>query len=81
MTRQELETWLEGRGWSRDRRGHYHKTSETPEGSRSYRFRLGPLSARYEVRNEELGEWVRIKSGYYRSLVVQQSGALRGMTT
>lgn len=85
MTRQELEQWLDDRGWRRDRYGHFHKTQEGvgPSGEkreRRLRFKLTKLAARYETRLGD-GRWVRLKSAYYGALSLNpENGKLRGLT-
>jgi hypothetical protein len=78
MTKQELITWLESKGYTKDSYGHYQKT--TPDG-RAYRYKIQASSARYERQATILGkhEWIRIVSGYYKDLSINDKGQLSGM--
>jgi hypothetical protein len=70
MTRQEFEAWAVGRGYTRDRWGHYHK------GER--RFKLSKVAVRLEAKAGSAG-WVRLRSGYFSKLRITEAGTLAGM--
>lgn len=84
MTRPELEAWLAERGWTKDRHGHFRRRAEVhpSQNGTEYRYKLGRLSARREVRvNHSDGSkaWVRLRSGYYKDLRLTPEGKLVGM--
>ena len=78
MTKQELENWLISKGYSKDKFGHYQKTSDKGTVTR---FKMQRNSARYEKQTEIVGknEWLRLASGYYKSLSITPEGKLAGM--
>jgi hypothetical protein len=67
MTKQELTAWAERHGFERDKYGHYQKTTAT---GKRYRIKLQAHSMRWEIRNEEIKEWVKQWGAYYSYLRV-----------
>ena len=78
MTKQELENWLISKGYSKDKFGHYQKTSDKGTVTR---FKMQSNSVRYEkqVMIVDHNEWMRLASGYYKSLSITPEGKLAGM--
>ena len=78
MKREELENWLISKGYSKDKFGHYQKTSDKGTVTR---FKMQSNSARYEKKAEivDHNEWLRQCSGYYKSLSITPEGKLAGM--
>lgn len=76
MTRAETETWLRGRGWARH--PIWTELWSHPERP-AHRYRTTSLGLRLEARTS-LGEWVRVRSGYYRDLSITDEGRLHGLT-
>ncbi len=78
MKREELENWLISKGYSKDKFGHYQKASNNGTVTR---FKMQSNSARYERKAEivDHNEWIRLASGYYKSLSITPEGKLAGM--
>jgi len=78
MTKQEFETWVISKGYSKDKFGHYQKT---PDKGTVTRFKMQPNSVRYEKQAMivDHNEWIRLASGYYKSLRITKEGKLAGM--
>jgi len=78
MKREELETWLISKGYSKDKFGHYQKTSDKGTVTR---FKMQSNSARYEKKAEivDHNEWMKLAGGYYKSLSITPEGKLAGM--
>lgn len=70
MTREQFEQWARRHGWVRDQWGHYRKGDK--------RFKLSTVSARLEARSA--GGWVRLRSGYFSKLSLNDADKLVGMT-
>ena len=80
MTRPEFVAWAQAHGWVMDRFGHLQKTSEGRDMSQhQYRYKLSRVAVRKEVKTGS-GQWVRIVSGYYSALSVNEDGKLVGMS-
>jgi uncharacterized protein (DUF1684 family) len=83
MKREELENWLISKGYSKDKFGHYQKTI----GETDVRYKMQADSVRYEKRitfaatdySPKQNEWLRLASGYYKSLSITPEGKLAGM--
>jgi hypothetical protein len=77
MTKQDLENWLIGKGYKKDKFGHYQKEIN----GETYRFKLSSISARYERKAKivDHNEWLRIASGYFKDLNVMSAGKLKGI--
>ena len=77
MKREELENWLISKGYSKDKFGHYQKTIK----GTVTRFKMQSNSARYEKKAEivDHNEWMKLASGYYKSLSITPEGKLAGM--
>lgn len=73
VTRQEIEEFLPGAGFAKDRWGHYTRTGTD---GRHHRYKLSRIMARLEVKST-VG-WVRLRSGYYRDLSIVD-GYIKGM--
>jgi len=82
MTREQVASWLESKGWKKDRWVNYKKSGPTKE----YRMKLEKRVVRYEVKvNHAAGKyhdastsWVRLRSGYYKKLSLVD-GKLSGL--
>lgn len=68
-----LISWLGEHGYKQDSFGHFQKT--TSEGR--YRMKLSGVMARKEVRVGD--SWVRLRSGYYKKLSINEAGQLIGL--
>ena len=77
MKRQDLETWLVGKGYLKDIYGHYQRTI----GENAIRYKLQASSVRYEKKAHivDHNEWIRLASGYYKDLSITDEDKLRGM--
>ena len=73
ITKDQLIDWAQANGWRLDRFGHLQKTN----GSAQYRLKLSRIAARYETKTSH--GWIRLRSGYYRDLVITADGRLAGM--
>jgi hypothetical protein len=82
MTKQELITWLESKGYTKDTYGHYQKTKEN---GTKIRVKIQATSCRYEEQitlvssGKPEHEWLRLGSGYYKDLFINDKGQLSGM--
>ena len=78
MKREELETWLISKGYSKDKFGHYQKLINESEVAR---YKMQSNSVRYEKKAHivDHNEWLRLASGYYKSLSITPEGKLAGM--
>lgn len=75
MTRQELEQWTVRHGYVKDRYGHYQRQTE----NRSVRrIKLSRVSVRLEVKSGH--GWVRLRSGYYKNISLNDNDQLCGLT-
>ena len=80
MTREEFITWAIGHKWIADKFGHFQKEilmTTTPPEIKKYRIKLSSISARHEVKSS-VG-WVRLRSGYFKNLSINEKGQLIGM--
>ena len=77
MKREELENWLISKGYSKDKFGHYQKTV----GETTVRYKMQAFSVRYERRARivDHNEWLRLASGYYKSLSFTAESKLAGI--
>lgn len=73
MTRIELIDWARSKGWTLDIYRHLKKE----KNNRKYRIKLQRISARYEVKCFD--RWVRICSGYYKDLTLNEKNQLLWM--
>ena len=80
MTKQEFIDWVISKGYKKDTYGHYQRTSDKGTVTR---FKIQATSARYERRARivDHNEWLRVASGYYKSLSITPEGKLAGMKT
>lgn len=81
MTRKELETYLEGKGYTRNRWGHYTKTVYGVDGLPKVdcMFKLKDMSfSRYIKRIGVDSDWFKLngKTLYYSQHCVKASGKL-----
>ncbi len=78
MTKQEFENWVISKGYSKDKFGHYQKTSDKGTVTR---FKMQANSVRYERQAMivDHNEWLRSASGYYKNLSITPEGKLKGM--
>lgn len=60
-------------GWKEDAYGHMQCTTKT---GKKYRVKMQATSVRLEVKNVELGEWVRVKSAYMKDVVLTEDGCV-----
>jgi hypothetical protein len=82
MTKQELINWLISKGYTKDNYGHYQVT----RNGEKIRVKIQATSARYEKQinlptydGKSEHEWLRIRSGYYKDLSINDKGQLSGM--
>ena len=78
ITKDEFEQWAIRHGYTKDRFGHWQKTSE--RGS-EYRWKLSKVMARHEIKvkhTDGSNEWVRISSGYLKNLEIRSDDKIRG---
>jgi len=83
MTKQDFINWAKSRSWKEDKYGHLQKTI----GDRKYRFKIGSTAIRYEVQvhhastqySKAENEWMRLRSGYLKSLYIAENGKLSGL--
>lgn len=83
MTKTEFINWALLKGWVKDGYGHLQKESK----GKQYRFKIQASSVRYEVKihigetqySKGQNEWVRIRSGYLKSLSITPEGKLHGL--
>jgi len=74
MNRSEFEAWCVRHDYKRDAYGHYQKIDRS--GS-VRRMKLSKVAARNEVKHGT--GWLRITSGYYSSLTLNERDQLVGM--
>jgi hypothetical protein len=77
VTRNDVETFLISKGYRAPRAIFPHLFYK--EGQEDKRYRMTDLGLRYESRLSN-GEWVRIRSAYYKNLSINAEGKLAGMT-
>jgi hypothetical protein len=84
MTKEELIKWLESKGYIKDTYGNYRKQNDFNYSN--YRFKLNSISVRYEKQislptynGKSEHEWLRIRSGYYKDLSINDKNQLSGM--
>jgi hypothetical protein len=79
MTKQEFIDYLKTRGWKEDQWGHYKKEKHYIAGEqKTYRYKIGKLATRYEVKTS-MG-WVKILSGYYKNMRINEKGQIYGLS-
>jgi hypothetical protein len=89
LTKEEFIDWALSRGWEKDRYSHLQKElhKEKIKEIRKYRFKLSNISVRYEVRvripattySPASNAWVRLQSGYFKDLSINEHGQLVGL--
>ena len=88
MTREQFIDWATTHGWKTDRFGHLQKSYPTTDGKqKEYRFKLSRIAVRYEVKInfehasswQPKSEWKRLRSGYFKNLVLGTDGKIAGM--
>ena len=84
LTKDLLGNWLYDQGYTRDKFGHYIRTSvdvHLEGGSITTRFKMQANSVRYEkqVKIVDHNEWMKLASGYYKNLSITPEGKLAGM--
>ncbi|MAH51760.1 hypothetical protein CMI37_38440 [Candidatus Pacearchaeota archaeon] len=67
----KLKELLRSKGYVEDKFGNF-KMSE------KLRYKFNPNALRKEVRLIS-GEWMRVRSGFYKDLVVTEEGKIQGM--
>jgi hypothetical protein len=72
MNAGELQDLLLANGWAKDRWGNFKKEF----GGKTRRVKPQALGARFEVRSEELKEWIRVGGGYYKDLELRARDGL-----
>lgn len=77
MTRVEVETFLRAHGW--DSKPIYPHIFYKRDGAGEVRYKLTDLGVRRESRIPS-GEWIRIRSAYYKNLSVTLDDKLAGMS-
>lgn len=86
MTKQEFIAWAKSRGWESDRWGNLQKSmkkkGELHDTICDYRYKLCPRVVRLEVKIKigDTNEWIRIRSGYYSKLSLNEGGKIVGLT-
>jgi hypothetical protein len=84
MTKDELIEWLKGKGYQKDTYGHYQKKDDK---GNVHRYKIQDISVRYETQinisdpysNRPKHEWVRLLSGYYKNLSLNEKNQLVGL--
>lgn len=83
LKRNEVEEWLKRHGFSsRPAYPHIFYRDVTDGSSapvRLYRYRLTTYGLRRESRLDS-GEWIRIRSGYFKNLILTLDDKLQGMS-
>ena len=74
VTKEVVQNWLVEHGYEKDRWGNFQKT----EGDTRFRYKLSGVMARKEGFTFS-GQWVRLRSGYYKKLSINANGQLIGM--
>lgn len=64
-------------GWSFDRWGNANKTV----GARKFRCKFQKISVRFERKNAGIGEWINIRSDYYKNVLVEGNSVVIGGIT
>ena len=77
MKRSEIVEWLGRRGWkSRLVWPHLFYKEEQP----TRRYKITSHGLRYEARLEN-GEWMRLRSGYFKNLRLTTEDKISGLTS
>lgn len=78
MTRDNFIAWISQRpGFARDGWGNYVRVD--PTTGRKVRYKINKLAVRREVWGPENKMWIRVRSGYYRTLTITPEGKLAGL--
>lgn len=79
MTREELITWGESRGWRLDKYGNLRMEKD----GKTFRLKFGKKKVRGEllvIHDDKHREWVRLGSNFYKNLSISdEGGKLLGM--
>lgn len=83
MTKDEFVKWSKSKGWTQDKFGHLQRQI----GEKQYRFKLSSIAVRYEVKikfektqySSGSSEWMRLRSGYFSKLSINEHGKLVGL--
>ena len=78
ITKEQLEQWTVGKGYVKDKWGHFQKVHE----GKAYRLKVSNIAVRQEVKVGYDGggsDWVRIRSGYFKDLSITPDGRLAGL--
>ena len=77
MKKQAFIQWAIKLGWELDKFGHLKRTMN----GKLHRYKLSSVAVRYEVRtNSKPASWVRLRSGYFSKLSINDEGKLVGLT-
>ena len=77
LTRDELIKWAIEHGYKEDKFGHYQKTKNDV----TIRLKLSKIAVRYEKKAHivDHNEWLRLQSGYFKDLHINDKGQLVGL--
>lgn len=77
LLREDLIKWALEHGYTQDKFGHYQKT----KNDITVRLKLSKIAVRYEKKAHivDHNEWIRIQSGYYKDLSINDKGQLSGL--
>lgn len=91
MTKDELIQWLISKGYKKDTYGHYQKEVELNGKSEKIRYKIQGYSVRYERQilvednydhpgfGRVAHDWIRLASGYFKDLSINDKNQLCGM--
>jgi hypothetical protein len=75
----DLRIWLISKGYKQDTYGHYQKQKD----GKTYRYKIQNISVRYETKvhheYDNTNSWIRIASGYFKDLKLNDKNQLCGM--
>ena len=73
LNKESITAWATAHGWKEDRWGNLQKATH----GQTYRLKLSTVAVRKEVKSS--AGWVRLASGYYSKLTIDDDGNLIGM--
>jgi hypothetical protein len=77
MTKDDLIKWAIEHSYKLDNFGHYQKTVNDI----TTRLKLSNIAVRYERKAKivDHNEWIRLLSGYYKNLSINDKGQISGL--
>jgi len=75
-----VREFLVGRGWSKDSSGNLRRNRVKNGKEKTYKVKFTKTKVRYEVLEENVrGNWIRLQSGFYKDIFINEAGKIDGL--